>query len=407
MKHFRLLICAAVYLLLSYYAAAEILSVSSGILRIDVSDTDGSFDLYTHRDGSSDWIPLLWKDKYSSSNIRIWMDDKLVRWDALSDNAKHYADVTDNNITLFRSDIYADMRLAFTLIRSDESADMDSLMITIQVCPHRVVRRDRMLHLRDSADSDRHSVSVRICYDTYLGESAGRHFTYISKSLPKNESPAENKTADMTDDKHTGSDAGDDGKSRDQSRSSVWQRIFGRQIPKCGFDEPAGTKIIDRECEFYKFAVPFVTSRERPNGISVHLYTAGAGLTVPYRIFFADRRAADTDGIYQVRDGRLFGDYPFGREDSAAFFEYELYNIAADASADITAAVSISPNAVFLLEQKTVPDESNDITIADATSDDRMERLLNSINSQLNDQADVQQSGIDRTQNMLDQIKNK
>jgi hypothetical protein len=36
-----------------------------------------------------------------------------------------------------------------------------------------------------------------------------------------------------------------------------------------------------------------------------------------------------------------------------------------------------------------------------------MDKLLKSINSQLNSRKDVRQSGVDRTQNMLNEIKKK
>ena len=119
MKHFRYLICVVIYSLLSYYMAAEMLTVSSDIMRVDVSDTDGSFMLYSRADVTHDWTPLLWQDKSPTSYIRIWLDDRLIRWDSTANHAKHSANATDNVITLSRSDEYADMQLVFTLCRSD------------------------------------------------------------------------------------------------------------------------------------------------------------------------------------------------------------------------------------------------------------------------------------------------
>ena len=196
-------------------------------------------------------------------------------------------------------------------------------------------------------------------------------------------------------------------KKKDKS-ISIWQRIFGRQRPQCDFEELPGTKIIDRECEFFRFAVPYIMSSELPNSPALHLYTGGAGLTVPTRIFFANWKSANTESQYNVRDDHSFGNYPFEREDSAAFFEYVIPNMRADETADITAGVSLSPNAVFAIDEVGIlPEISGQMIIDDVTADSEMDRLLNGINSQLNSRKDVRQSGVDRTQKMLNEIKKK
>ena len=464
MKHFRFLICLILCVFSSFGLSAEILSVSSDILRVDVSDTDGSFILYNRKDVTHDWTPLLWQDKFPTSYIRIWLDNSVVRWDSAANRVKHSANVTDDTIVLLRSDEYADMQLSYTLRCSDPSADTlsgrDSLLITASICPHSIVRRDRMVHRRDTATDDTHRAVVRICYDTYLGETTGRHFTYMTQSIPQNVILTDkividltndaDLTDDMTSDKSenadipnvTGqnvindvtNDVSADNSSdmlsngdvtadkhikkknknipnitlkKKEKKVSIWQRIFGRQRPQCDFEELIGTKIIDRECEFFRFAVPYIMSSELPNSAALHLYTSGAGLTVPTRIFFANWKAANTEEVYNVRDDHSFGNYPFEREDSAAFFEYVIPNMRADETADITAGVSLKPNAVFAIGEDVilpVQDETDDIII-DVTTDSEMDRLLNSINSQLNSRKDVRQSGVDRTQNMLNEIK--
>ena len=448
MKHFRHLICVVIYSLLSYYMAAEMLSVSSDKLRLDVSDTDGGFILYNRHDVTNDWTPLLWQDKSPTSYIRIWLDDRLVRWNSTANHARHSANATDNVITLNRSDDYADVQLVFKLCRSDEAADINSLMITAAMCQHGDARRDRMVHRRDYAD-DAHRAVVRICYDTYLGETTGRHFSYIPQNISSQNviitdmividltddvtgdasAAITNVINDVTDDSTADTalngDASADNqvnkkpqktiwhnapielKKKDKS-ISIWQRIFGRQRPQCDFEELPGTKIIDRECEFFRFAVPYIMSSELPNSPALHLYTGGAGLTVPTRIFFANWKSANTESQYNVRDDHSFGNYPFEREDSAAFFEYVIPNMRADETADITAGVSLSPNAVFAIDEVGIlPEISGQMIIDDVTADSEMDRLLNGINSQLNSRKDVRQSGVDRTQKMLNEIKKK
>ena len=80
----------------------------------------------------------------------------------------------------------------------------------------------------------------------------------------------------------------------------------------------------------------------------------------------------------------------------------------ADETADITAGVSLSPNAVFAIDEVGIlPEISGQMIIDDVTADSEMDRLLNGINSQLNSRKDVRQSGVDRTQKMLNEIKKK
>lgn len=462
MKHFRHLICVVIYSLLSYYMAAEMLSVSSDKLRLDVSDTDGGFILYNRHDVTHDWTPLLWQDKYPTSYIRIWFDNSVVRWDSDTNRVKHSANVTNDTIVLFRSDEYADMQLSYTLRCSDPSVDTvfgrDSLLITASICPHGDVRSDRMIHRCYSAADDTHRAVVRICYDTYLGETTGRHFTYMTQSIPQNVILTEMTAVDLTDDMTSdasetspnvaapdvtdqniindiANDVTADNSSdmlsngdvtadkpvkkknknipnitlkKKERKVSIWQRIFGRQRPQCDFEELPGTKIIDRECEFFRFAVPYIMSSELPNSAALHLYISGTGLTVPTRVFFANWKAANTEEVYNVRDDHSFGNYPFEREDSAAFFEYVIPNMRADETVDITAGVSLKPNAVFAIDEVGIlPEISGQMIIDDVTADSEMDRLLNGINSQLNSRKDVRQSGVDRTQKMLNEIKKK
>ena len=461
MKHFRHLICVVIYSLLSYYMAAEMLSVSSDKLRLDVSDTDGGFILYNRHDVTHDWTPLLWQDKYPTSYIRIWFDNSVVRWDSDTNRTKHSANVTNDTIVLFRSDEYVDMQLSYTLRCSDPSVDTvsgrDSLLINASICPHGDVRSDRMIHRRYSAADETHRAVVRICYDTYLGETTGRHFSYMTQNVILTDKIAidltndADLTGDMTSDASENvvvpnvaeqnvindvtNDVTADNSSdmlsngdftadktvrkknknvtnimlkKKENKDSIWQRIFGRQRPQCDFEELPGTKIIDRECEFFRFAVPYIMSSELPNSPALHLYTCGAGLTVPTRIFFANWKSANTESQYNVRDDHSFGSYPFEREDSAAFFEYVIPNMRTDETADITAGVSLRPNAAFAIGKNVILPETGDpIMISDVTTDSEMDRLLNGINSQLNSRKDVRQSGVDRTQKMLNEIKKK
>ncbi|MBP5705870.1 MAG: hypothetical protein J6W76_01195, partial [Spirochaetales bacterium] len=351
----------------------------------------------------------------------------------------------NDTIVLSRSDDYADMQLAFALRHSDNASKANSLLITVSICPQ-TTRRDRMFRRRDFAAPNDHRGVVRICYDTYLGETTGRHFTYFSQGYSQNImlidnavndytiehsiEPSSDLTNDVTGDEIVSADRTDDVASdnsaditavaavtnnivknevkKEDKAVSIWQRIFGRQRPKHDFDELPGTKMIDHECEFFRFAVPFVMSGERPNSPTLYLWTKGAWLTEPTRIFFANWKSGNTEGIYRVRDGEAFGQFPYQREDSAAFFEYVIPNMKDDETIDITAGVSIVPNITFSQSMlEILPDVSDDVIVSDVTSDSEMDRLLNGINNQLNSKNDVRQSGVDRTQNMLDEIKKR
>lgn len=340
-----LIVILSISVSISLSYGSDTKSLIGNNLMVKVNNLNGRFIMYYRENDKSVWQPLMFDDANYTSFMKVYIDDIAIDFGEGGRGNDSSVWIDGNKIFYYWKNSVIRVDLNYELISVDNSIKVNTLKQKISFT---------------NISKKKFKLNVVYCIDTYLGEKGGTHFI-----LP-------------------------------------------------------GDMVLNYEDEMRGGGmVSYIKSRDKSSGLELALSLREKESMDKYRVVFTNWKRYEGIGRgFVVKPEREFDLKPYSINDSALFIEYKDVDLRPDENAHETLYLyggrNVEVKEIAADEKRSLPDSASPGKEPDKSKSnfanmslDEILRLLDSINSKLENGETLTKEDVDLTEKLLKEIESR